>query len=221
MTQHAGQNVSTAVMQRRVEAHDSLDDFPTPPWATRALCSKVLDTDSLSSLTCWEPACNRGHMVKPLREYFRRVYASDIHDYGYRDMEAEGDFLWGGDFPPEKPDWIITNPPFRLAAQFIERGRRIAGVGVAVIVRSAFLEGVGRYKELFSKNPPTIIAQFTERVVMVKGRLEPKGSTATSYSWLVWVNGNSQTRFVWVPPCRKELERASDYAGPLFQGAGA
>lgn len=32
------QNTSTAVMQRRVEAHDSLDDFPTPPWATRALC---------------------------------------------------------------------------------------------------------------------------------------------------------------------------------------
>lgn len=31
-------NRSTAVMQRRVEPLDSLDDFPTPPWATRALC---------------------------------------------------------------------------------------------------------------------------------------------------------------------------------------
>lgn len=36
------QNVSTAVMQRRVEAPDSLDFFPTPPWATRALCEHVL-----------------------------------------------------------------------------------------------------------------------------------------------------------------------------------
>jgi len=27
-----GQNISTAVMQRRHEAPDSLDYFPTPPW---------------------------------------------------------------------------------------------------------------------------------------------------------------------------------------------
>ena len=31
------QNTSTAVMARRAEAPDSLDFFPTPPWATRAL----------------------------------------------------------------------------------------------------------------------------------------------------------------------------------------
>jgi hypothetical protein len=30
-------------MQRRHEAHDSLDDFPTPPWATRALCERLVD----------------------------------------------------------------------------------------------------------------------------------------------------------------------------------
>lgn len=28
------QNISHAVMAQRVEALDSLDDFPTPPWAT-------------------------------------------------------------------------------------------------------------------------------------------------------------------------------------------
>ena len=33
---------STAVMARRVEAPDSLDFFPTPPWATRALVEHVL-----------------------------------------------------------------------------------------------------------------------------------------------------------------------------------
>jgi hypothetical protein len=31
------QNTSHAVMAQRSEAKDSLDDFPTPPWATRAL----------------------------------------------------------------------------------------------------------------------------------------------------------------------------------------
>jgi hypothetical protein len=31
------QNTSHAVMAQRVEPAHSLDDFPTPPWATRAL----------------------------------------------------------------------------------------------------------------------------------------------------------------------------------------
>lgn len=33
---------STAVMARRVEPADSLDFFPTPPWATRAFCEHVM-----------------------------------------------------------------------------------------------------------------------------------------------------------------------------------
>ncbi|MGH8525505.1 MAG: SAM-dependent methyltransferase, partial [Gammaproteobacteria bacterium] len=31
------QNTSHAVMAQRLEPKDSFDDFPTPPWATRAL----------------------------------------------------------------------------------------------------------------------------------------------------------------------------------------
>lgn len=207
------QNRSSAVMQQRHEPHDSLDDYPTPPWATRALIEHVIlpEMDSVRADTCWEPACNRGHMVRPLSEYFSHVWASDIHGYGFG---AQGDFLIPGMVPWDDGrgvDWIITNPPFRLAQQFIERSSQIAQVGFAMIVRSAFLEGVGRYHDLFIKNPPSIIAQFTERVVMVKGRLEPKGSTATAYCWLVWIDGKPNTQFQWIPPCRKALESPEDY----------
>jgi hypothetical protein len=161
----------------------------------------------VSDRSCWEPACNRGHMVAPLKEFFGTVIASDVHDYGRGHVIR--DFLFPGDI--RNVDWIVSNPPFRLAQQFIERSSEIARHGFAMIVRIAFLEGVGRYRDLFSKNPPSIIAQFTERVVMVKGRLEPKGSTATAYCWLVWIDGEPETQFRWIPPCRKALERASDY----------
>lgn len=203
------QNISTAVMQRRVEAHDSLDDFPTPPWATRALCEHVIGVDGLSDMTVWEPACNRGHMAIPLAEYFDSVFTSDIHNYGWQGQGLTEDFLFPGNELPV--EWVITNPPFRLAEQFIAKGLKTASVGVAVIVRSAFLESIGRYENLFRDNPPSIIAQFTERVVMVKGRLDPVGSTATAYCWLVWQHGHPSTRFTWIPPCRRKLERASDY----------
>lgn len=217
-------NTSSAVMQQRSEAHDSLDDFPTPPWATRALC-EWLSFDASEMLfggvgrlgggnlrmTCREPAANRGHMVRPLRECFGQVEAADIHDYGAGFPQA--DYLFGP--PPSCVDWTITNPPFRLAEQFIDRALLSSTAGVAMIVRSAFLEGQGRYERLFNRVPPTDVLQFTERVVMHKGKLSPKGSTATAYCWLVWrvadKRDRGRTSLHWIAPCRARLERPEDY----------
>ena len=206
------QNRSSAVMQQRSEPHDSLDDFPTPPWATRALCEWLnARGEDLSSFDVREPAANRGHMVAPLREYFRRVEAADVYDYGAG--FAVEDYLFGPD--PDLVSYTITNPPFRLAEQFIARMAATSEFGFAVIVRAAFLEGQARHDRLFSKNPPSHILQFAERVVMHKGRLAPEGSTATAYAWLVWLDGGAteegETRFDWIAPCRKLLERAGDY----------
>lgn len=202
------QNRSSAVMQQRSEPHDSLDDFPTPPWATRALIEAIEPTLAMApTMSCREPTANRGHMVRPLREYFSWVEASDVHDYGAGFPVA--DYLFGP--LPDPVDWTIFNPPFRLAEQFIERAIESSREGCAAIVRSAFLEGVGRHERLFSKMPPAFILQFTERVVMHKGRLAPEGSTATAYCWVVWIRNQSDTRLAWIPPCRKRLERASDY----------
>lgn len=215
------QNTSHAVMAQRVEPHDSLDDFPTQPWATRALVEHVIRPFEGVFVhdTVWEPACNRGHMVRPLTEYFGRVYATDIHDYSadWDGQEAVTDFLFSGSEPADIAskgvDWIITNPPFRLAAQFVHRAIEIGPRGgVAMLARTTFLEGVNRYQTFFRPNPPSIVAQFTERVPMVKGRLTATGSTATAYCWLVWGTRNPDaTRLVWIPPCRKALERDGDY----------
>lgn len=209
----SGQNTSSAVMQRRAEPHDSLDDFPTPPWAVRALCEGIGPRNVLAGMTVREPAANRGHMAGALAEYFGRVEAADVHDYGAGFPVR--DYLFGP--PPEMVDWTITNPPFRLAEQFIGRALETSREGVAMIVRSAFLEGVGRCERLFSRCPPTIVAQFAERVVMHRGRLSPDGSTATAYCWLIWRRdaggdfGTGPTLLQWIGPCRARLERASDY----------
>lgn len=202
------QNRSHAVMSQRIEPHDSLDFFPTPLWATRSLCEWLLaNGHALALLSCWEPACGQGHMARPLAEYFKSVHASDVHNYGFGSIE---DFL----FPaPHTADWIITNPPFRLGEQFATTAIDRARSGVALIVRTAFLESVGRYQSLFADTPPSDILQFTERVPMFKGRVDPAGATATAYCWLVWRKGAAPhgTRFHWLPPSRKRLERSGDY----------
>jgi hypothetical protein len=207
------QNMSHAVMNQRHEAHDSLDDYPTPSWAVRALCEHVLPTKVLKGLRCWEPACNRGYMVRPLREYFHEVLATDIHDYGWDGLERVTDFLF------ERPetesqgvDAIITNPPFRLAAQFALHALTVWKPDiVALLVRTNFLEGKDRHETLFTPHRPAIVAQHVERVPMVKGRHDPDASTATSYAWIVWKRGWSKgTQFQWIPPCRRELQKPTD-----------
>lgn len=219
------QNRSSAVMAQRVEPHDSLDDFPTPPWGTRALCGHVLGAQILDDKTVWEPACNRGYMARPLKEYFRSVYRSDVFDYSgqelrtpdYSGQQKVCDFLF-----PALPsviehhgvDWIITNPPFRLAEEFVQRAMSVARVGVAILARTQFLESSGRFERLFGPNPPTRIAQFTERLPIVKGRIDSKISSATAYCWVVWdsdVYPSGTTIFDWIPPCRAKLETDDDY----------
>lgn len=198
-----------AVFAQRVEPRDGADFFPTPPWATRALCEYVLGgREFLRTQSVLEPACGRGDMVRPLEEYFNEVLASDLIDYGFGDVR---DFL---SFKYECGiiDWVITNPPFNLAEKFIQKALQIADAGVAMLTRTTFLEGVGRYNRLFVNTPPSIVAPFTERVPMLKGRLDRKASSATSYAWIVWMKPlSNKTELEWIPPCRKKLELDSDY----------
>lgn len=203
------QNTSHAVMAQRTEPSDSPDDFPTPPWATRALLKHIISThEDLSAQSCLEPACGAGHMAKVLKEYFREVCCSDAYDYGYAQVRNYLTYP----YETNAVDWVITNPPFRLAEEFVLRSFRVARRGVAILARTVFLESVGRYNRIFSGNPPSVFAQFVERVPMVKGRLDRSATTATGYAWLLWEKGNTDPpRLMWVPPCRRELERLSDY----------
>jgi hypothetical protein len=203
------QNTTHAVMAQRHESKDSLDNFPTPPWATRALLEHgIPNIHNFSEQTCLEPACGQGYMAKALSEYFGKVTASDIEDYGYGQLS---DFLKTS-YSDKSYDWIITNPPFKLAERFIEHALPIARKGVAMITRTVFLESIGRHERIFSINPPTVFSQFSERVPMVKGRLDRKASTATGYAWLIWEKDvASCPKLQWIPPCRKSLEKDADY----------
>lgn len=203
------QNKSHAVMAQRNEPNDSPDDFPTPPWATRALVNHVIGPAQVKGMSCLEPACGRGYMSKPLAEYFHKVDSSDFIDYGFG---AVSNFLNpSNNFGSY--DWVITNPPFRLAQEFIQTSLTVANHGVAILARTVFLESRARYESLFKENPPHYFAQFVERVPMVRGRVDAKASTATGYAWFVWLKNEPQktSNLVWIPPCRRQLEKPQDY----------
>jgi hypothetical protein len=163
----------------------------------------------------WEPACNRGYLVRGLERYFKRIRCTDIKNYGWSGQDEVLDFLWPAPVE-ESIAWIITNPPSSLAEKFALCARDIATIGTALLVRTTFLKGVGRYNRLFKNYPPSIVAPFVERVPMVNGRCDPNASTATPYCWLVWWQSpwTGSTKVIWIPPCRRELEWPGDYDPP-------
>jgi len=200
----------TAVMAQRREPPDALDYFPTPPWATRALFRHVLPALGIEAIgRVWEPACGEGHMAAVIAEFARDpVVASDVFSYGYG--TAPQDFLH--DIPLTEAEWIITNPPFALACEFALRALALAADGVAMLVRTQWIEGAGRYAKLFRDRPPALYAPFVERVPMVKGRWDPDASTATAYAWFVWSrHAMGPARVIWIPPGRRAgLARPDD-----------
>lgn len=201
----------------RVQGADDLDYSPTPPWATRALVKCVLhhlERDKVCKFqTAWEPACGEGHIAEVLREYFRKVVATDIHDgYGYADRV--GDFLDPRNVLEPASDWIITNPPFEdRVIKFMKRALQLAGTGVAMFVQLRYLEGIGRYEEIYRDFPPTVVAPFVERVPLLMGRYDPDASTTTAFMWLVWLKGAEPRAPFWIPPgCRDAFTKPDDAA---------
>ncbi len=186
---------SRAVAEARaaaiVEADDAqrarwreLEYFASPPWATRA-GMEVAAGDEIDEFfgagTVWEPACGDGIMAKVIAEKIghKNVIATDIEPQGYGQRR---DFLQGATEYGVR--WVWTNPPFPLAAQFIERGLGIAKVGVAVLCRLPFLESAKRF-DLHARHL-TDVAVFSERVGMQLGPWNPECSTATAYAWFFY-----------------------------------
>lgn len=191
----------TSVMARRApqsgEIARRLNFFPTPPWAVRALLQEVLWRHYCAGeLSAWEPACGAGHCAEVLKENFARVYASDVHDWGYgEDRHLDFSMATAAD-APFPIDWVITNPPFTLAEDFLYRGLEIAREGVALLLRLSWMEGVERYQRIFGTNiRPSLICPFAERVPMIEGCWDPEASSATAYAWFVFSKRDMQREF--------------------------
>ena len=209
------QNTSPAVMAQRKEQLDSLDYYPTPPWATRALIEYILKphADAYDFKVAIEPACGGGHMARVLEEYYERVEASDIHDYGAGYPSGQ-DYLMLPRHEHRRAD-IITNPPFTLARDFTLKAiadQRDTLGWVCMFARGSLLEGKERYETLFKPHPLAIYAPFVERVPLMKGKIDRNANSATAYAWFCWRGDwQKETIIQHIPPCRSELERDSDY----------
>jgi hypothetical protein len=169
---------------------DDPDFFPTEPWGARVGGETIRRLDPRAKSAA-EVACGAGHMVHGLRDYFPDVRASDAYAYNGNRIH---DFLGADRLAPV--DWIVTNPPFGdgRAEAFIRRAYDEAQRGVAMLMRAAMLETVGRYSLLYQDCPLTVFSPFSERLALMKGRWEPDGSSAAFYAWFYWLKPTLRPR---------------------------
>jgi hypothetical protein len=85
---------------------------------------------------------------------------------------------------------VITNPPFSLAQEFIERALQIVSEKVAIFCKIQLLEGQSR-KEMFENTNLKTVYVFSKRVSPLRdGReLDEKGKVWAStmcFAWFVW-----------------------------------
>jgi hypothetical protein len=148
------------------------DQYMTPAWVTHAL------VPHLPKPACiWEPACGTGLMAKALEESGYPVFASDItsgHDF-LRDQYAAGG-----------PDGIVTNPPYALACEFIEKALDLTKPDdgfVAMLLRTDYDHAKTR-QHLFAGCPA-----FAKKLVLsrrIKWFDGPGAAPSFNHAWFIW-----------------------------------
>jgi hypothetical protein len=169
------------------------DFFPTPAWATYAL----IDNEKFSG-EIWESACGNGAMSRVLDKTGCVVASSDLYERGFG--ETGIDFLT----VKRQSDNIITNPPYNSAEGFVAAGLKKARRKFALLLRLAFLEGANRAKTIFSRNPPSRVWVFSERITFYPEGAIRKGTGTTAYAWFVWdIPAQLSTELKWFKPVYK------------------
>lgn len=167
------------------------DFYATPLNAIEAILNEVkLDGSIL------EPAAGQGHISKTLKDYYpySEIISTDLIQREERfgiPIQGGVDFLTY-DFG-RKFDNVITNPPFNLAQEFIEKALKVSNDKVIMFAKIQLLEGSKR-REMFDNTPLKYIYVHTKRVNPLRNgeELDEKGKPWAStmcFAWFVWEHG--------------------------------
>lgn len=183
------------------------DFYPTPEYVTHAL----LDKERFDGFNIWEPACGDGAMTKVLKHRLphsdgysgsnRLIFSSDIRVdndvYGCKGIDFLKEYrpekhgtLTYHPFPydlAEMTGHIITNPPYKLATEFVLRAKEVANFKIAMFLKLSFLESAKRYNLFKDKNfPLKKVYVFSKRVTLAPKGVKLTNKGLIAYAWYVW-----------------------------------
>lgn len=159
-------------------ANREINDFyPTPPRGTQALLAVEKFYGNI-----WEPACGDGAISRELESAGYDVVSTDLIDRGYGIPRR--DFLLDYEMTADN---IVTNPPFKLANEFVAHALTRSRRKVAMLCRLAWLEGKERGK-MFQRTPIARVWVFSSRIPMLRGgdKMLAGGGGMIAFAWFVW-----------------------------------
>jgi hypothetical protein len=176
-------NLAAQTGRHSLEARGAADCYDTPVVAVEAL----LRVERLPHYL-WEPAAGHGNIVNVLRGAGHVVLASDLFDYGEPTHFTGRDFL-KVERLPDKVECIVTNPPFRLAEQFVGHALDLCP-RVVMLLRLSFLESERR-RRILEERGLARVHIFRNRLPMMHrdSWTGPKASSAIAYAWFCWDRG--------------------------------
>lgn len=162
------------------------DFYATPPIATETFLREFeLYGEVL------EPCCGMGHISKVIKDKYPdlKVTSTDIVDRGYADEVK--DFLKDSF---KECDVLITNPPYKLGKEFVDRALEISKDKVIMLMKIQFLEAESR-KEWLQSTPLKYVYVHSKRMSCWKDGDEINPNTGKTWSgammlcWFVWEKG--------------------------------
>lgn len=172
------------------------DFYPTPPECTIALLD-FLQMHGLISVSdvVWEPACGEGAIVSVLEGRGMQVLATDIQ-HGVDFLESKEDDRYC--------NWIITNPPFSKAQEFILRCIR-EDRPFALLLKSQFWHAKSRYST-FVSHPPAFVLPLCWRADFTG-----EGKSLIDVCWCVWYGTSKFTQYIPLLNPRKTITKGDAY----------
>jgi len=146
------------------------DEYQTPVWAVKLIMNEI---DWNAVPTFLEPCLGQGNIFNN----FPGARKS------FCDINSGDDYLKQGT-PKPLFDLIITNPPYSLALEFLEKSLREAKT-VIYLLRLNFLGSQKRYT-FWSLNPPTHLFVLSRRPSFT----EDGNTDSTEYAWFAFDRGS-------------------------------
>lgn len=150
------------------------DFYPTPEGAARALRNRMR-FGVHQPLEYAEPCVGDGALVRGLGIEPR--WTNDIDPQMRATYHFDASKLW----PVNGVPWVITNPPFSLAAEILVHSLARATEGVAMLLRLSFLEPTRKRAEQLVYDPPTHMLVLPRLSFTGDGKAD-----SVTCAWMVW-----------------------------------
>lgn len=185
-------NIGSIAGGNPIRGREEHDFYATAPEDTHNFIN-ALERDGifLNGKSINEPCAGAGHIVDVLNERFpdSKVIYSDLISRR-EDVQGDKDFLTS-DY--EQTDIWLTNPPFKHAQEFVEKGLEKATDKVIILAKLSFLEGIKRI-EFYKNSPLKYVYVYTYRANTLRNgqELNEQGkpwATVLAFAWFVFEKG--------------------------------